>query len=57
VIQVKEELGDRLIVDVILKDFDNNIAEYINNVQNISLVLPELYQRADLEELLKWVKY
>jgi len=53
VIQVKEELGDRLIVDVILKDFDNNIAEYINNVQNISLVLPELYQRADLEELLK----
>lgn len=50
VIQVQKMYDGAVIVDVILKDFDNNIAEYINNVQNIGLVTPDLYDRKRLEE-------
>lgn len=53
VIQVKEKYGTDVIVDVILKNFNNNIAEYISDVQNVELISPQLHDRQNLEENLK----
>jgi len=53
VIQAKEKYGTDVIIDVILKDFNNNIAEYINDVQNVELIAPQLHSKQSLEENLK----
>lgn len=51
--QVKGMLGDKVTLDVFLKDFNNNVAEYVSDVQNLSLVVPKLYDKAYLERTLK----
>lgn len=53
VIEAKERYGNQITLDVILKDFDNNIAEYISDVQNLNLVTPKMYVADQLKENLK----
>ncbi|VDG24296.1 zeta toxin family protein [Lactiplantibacillus mudanjiangensis] len=49
VIQVKEQFKGQVKLDVFIKDFYNNVAEYLNDVENLSLVVPALYDRKELE--------
>jgi len=53
VIQAKERFGQQVKVNIFIKDFNNNIAEYLSDVDNLTLVVPPLYERVKLEEDLK----
>tara|TARA_B100000700_G_scaffold183161_1_gene202046 strand:- start:265 stop:1002 length:738 start_codon:yes stop_codon:yes gene_type:complete len=51
VTQLKEEFGDQLTVDVIIKNNDGSSEEWLSDVQSIEDCLPERYTREQLERL------
>ncbi|MDR0912033.1 MAG: zeta toxin family protein [Methanobrevibacter sp.] len=50
IIHVKEKFGNEIDIHLLFKDFKGKIYETIPNTNNISLILPELYDKAFLEE-------
>ena len=49
-IKVKEKFGDQVEINILFKDFQNQISETHADTENIQMILPELYTKAYLEE-------
>ncbi|MDR0899685.1 MAG: zeta toxin family protein [Lactobacillaceae bacterium] len=48
----KQEFGDRIMVNLVFKDFENAISDIVMDVENIGLLLSHQYTENELEELL-----
>lgn len=48
-IHVKDIFGDQIKVTVIFKDYENNISDILEDVDNLELVLPGLHTSEELE--------
>jgi len=51
--KMKAEYPNDLEINIVMKDYDNNIAEVHFDADNIDLLLPERYSQSTLEEGLK----
>lgn len=52
IISLKESLGNQVSINIVLKDYQNNISDIQFDVDNISLFLPREYTKEELEERL-----
>ncbi|MDR2833694.1 MAG: zeta toxin family protein [Streptococcaceae bacterium] len=51
-IKVKKEFPSEFELNIVIKDYDNNISEVHFDTDNIELILPEIYTLKELEEKL-----
>ncbi|MDT2740441.1 zeta toxin family protein [Enterococcus canintestini] len=49
-IHVKEEFQERVTINVLVKDFQNTISDFLMDIDNITLTLPINYTKHGLEE-------
>ena len=50
--QVKAHFGDRIELNIIIKDFTKNFEQLHDNVGDVDKYLPVVYTKGELEELL-----
>lgn len=53
VIEVMKAFGNQVELTIIVKDYQNNISDIIEDVKNVQLVLPQVFTKQDLEAILR----
>lgn len=49
IVAVKQQFGDKVELNIVVKDYQNQIEDVMTDVTDVELVLPTRYTKAELE--------